>query len=96
MKSFEAVTASGTIYRYNNGVVIIATDPARAEAPYAFEPRVFRAVDRTKLPNGLAGVKVIMDQPVTELPVVGLSLYVEGDNDWRLSTPIIRVKELTE
>lgn len=89
MKRFRAVTRSGTVYESNGHSVRIDSDRSGVTV---IRPWFLRAFDRHDIPAEAETSREIFDyihslDPVDE-PVVGLSLYVSGIDEWRISTPI--------
>lgn len=96
MKNFTARTESGTTYTLKDGVLVVVTASGYAEA---FKPIALYAIDRSKMGNpyteaGIAAAVLEHGEQV-DLPVVGKSLYVSGLRNWRLSTELVEVEEVT-
>lgn len=87
MKNFIAVTETGTEYHVKHGFVQVK--PQYSEG-YYFRARLLKVVDRNQLVNW----DILNSLPDAELPTIGLSLYLNGLDEWRLSTPIKSVVEL--
>lgn len=88
MKKFKAVSKTGTTYESNGHTVVIRS--ARTGVS-VIRPWVFRVVDRHSIPDVDTSREVFaylhsLDE--VEAPVVGLSIYVSGRDEWRISTPI--------
>lgn len=89
---YRAVTESGTVYEYGSRLKITS---ARTGIT-VFTPYVQVAVSREEL-EGIASWADfharMRELEEVDLPVVGKSLYAEGRDEWRLSTPIVSVEE---
>lgn len=88
MTNWRAVTESGSVWEYTHDILHI--DSKRHGDRYAFKPWHIKVVDRRNIPGDSpkAQWEYIRALPNVEEPVVGLSLYAAGREDWRLSTPI--------
>lgn len=88
MRKFRAVTKSGTVYESDGSTVRITSSPGRQ---YSIRPWRMAVLDRKNISSDDCWEQV-RALPDAEIPVVGLSFYVSGRDEWRMSTPIESVE----
>jgi hypothetical protein len=97
MNKWKAYTASGAVYEYDDGFVTITPSPDSK-----LWPTVMRLHDMSisiaeeELQEG-STYGLPWTHPIlwvrAEVPKVGHLLYVNGREEWRVSTPIVKVEE---
>lgn len=91
MSYMKMTMESGSVYEYNNGVVIIT--PSEGGSPYAIKAWQFFAFDPEEVVKW-DGLVRFMDSVERKNPAVGRRVLVYGKDNWRISTEIVKMEEL--
>ena len=87
---WEAVTKSGTKYRYQGGRIRIIPVDGR---PHTISPIALRASVSNEAELMVPWIRPEQWMDVTR-PVIGRRLYVCGTEEWRISTAIVSVEDM--
>lgn len=87
MKDFIAITASGAVYRVQNGFLHYQG----SQGEYGFKLAGVKCLDRTSTDLNWENLSEL---PSLDLPVKGLSMFLDGYDEWRLSTPVVQIYEI--
>lgn len=93
MTNWEAVTETGTVWRYSEGILTVKSHRTGMQV---FKPWTLKTLDRNDPHTGPGGLRAwINDSPdLNGLPIVGKSIYAGSPDQWRLSTSVVKVVEL--
>lgn len=87
MKNFTAKTAHGTIYEAKDGHLTVITPTTN----YTFKVEKMVIIDRKAYHGNADALAAVPNAPVAQYPELGKSIYVDGWDEWRLSTPVVSV-----
>lgn len=96
MSNWVATTESGTTWRMKEDILRI--DSARSGVS-VFKPWVMKVLSWEELTSWLAHGEMwdhIHNVEQYWEPVLGMSLYAAGREEWRISTPVVKIEFLPE
>jgi hypothetical protein len=93
MDKWKATTESGTTYEMRDGIVkVVPKDGA------GYSIQVWKMQAATKVGDKYHALGLPWSDPTSwedsTRPVMGRRMYVQGKDEWRISTPIVSVEDL--